>query len=156
MGGEPVTQYDRGRRFEWRTRDLLRDDGYEVVRGAGSKGIDLIAMKPGQLLLVGCKLTGVCAPAEWDRLVELAGWVDAIPILAVQQYEGPRGRAVVELWRLTGRKVRGAPMGRQPAELFRTDEVVDPICGQPWAAHPGPSGGAPHLCPRVRREWVGG
>jgi Holliday junction resolvase len=123
-----MTQYDRGRRFEWKTRDMLRGDGYEVVRGAGSKVIDLVAFKPGQQLLVGCKLTGVCSRAEWDRLAEIAGWVGAIPILAVN---GPKGRGV-ELWRLTGRRVRGAPMGRQPAELFRTDEVAEPGFGREW------------------------
>ena len=116
-----MTAYADGRRFEIKTRDRLRADGYEVIRSAGSKSkVDLAALKPGQLLLVQCKRDGVCGPAEWDRLVELAGWVGAVPVLAVN---GPRGRGV-DLWRLTGRKQRGKPMAAQPAVPFLTDEVA--------------------------------
>lgn len=110
-----------GIRFEYKVIADLTADGYVTMRAAGSKGaIDIAAMKPGQLLYVGAKRGGVCSAIEWDRLVELASWVGAVPVLAVN---GPRGRGVV-YWRLTGRKVRRAPMGRQPAERFLTDEVL--------------------------------
>jgi Holliday junction resolvase len=48
-----VTAYQVGRAFEHKTRDHLRSEGYEVTRAAGSKTkLDLIALKPGQLLFV--------------------------------------------------------------------------------------------------------
>ena len=116
-----MTQYQVGKRFEDKVRNHLRIDGYEVIRAAGSKTkADLVALKPGQLLLVQCKRHGVIPAAEWDRLVEIAGWVDAVPVLAVN---GPKGRGVV-YWRLTGRKVRGRPMSGQPVLRFVTDEAV--------------------------------
>lgn len=115
-----MTAYSGGRTFEWKCRDHLRDEGYEVIRSAGSKTkLDLIAMKPGQLLFVQAKRTGVCGPTEWDRLVELAAWVGAIPVLAVN---GPKGRGVV-LWRLCGPKRRGLGWDRQPVHRFHTDEA---------------------------------
>lgn len=131
-----MSQYDRGRRFEWKTRDALRSDGYRVIRGAGSKGLDLIAAKPSQLLFVGCKLTGQIGAAEWDDLVELASWVGAAPVLAVN---GPRGRGV-EFWRLTGRKQRGRPLAAQPAVRFLTDEVVPAGVRREWALTEGSEG----------------
>lgn len=116
-----MTAYQVGKRFEDKTRDYLRSEGYEVVRSSGSKTkIDHVALKPGQLLLVQCKRTGLIAPAEWDRLVELAGWVDAVPLLAVN---GPKGRGIT-LWRLLGPKRRGLPWARQPVHRFLTDEVT--------------------------------
>lgn len=125
-----VTPYQSGMQFQRRVRERLREDGYEVMSSAGSKTkVDIAAMKPGQLLFVQCKRDGMCGPTEWDRLVELAGWVGAVPVLAVN---GPRGRGV-EFWRLTGRKHRGRPLAAQPAERFLTDEV-------------GAAG--------IRREWV--
>lgn len=117
-----MTQYDRGRRFEWKTRTLLRGDGYRVIRGAGSKGLDLIALKPGQILYVGCKLTRQIGAAEWDDLRMLADWAAPIgvPLLAVN---GPLGRGV-DFWRLEGPKRRGLPWPKQPVHRFVTDEVA--------------------------------
>jgi Holliday junction resolvase len=115
-----MTAYADGRRFEWKTRDALTRDGYEVSRAAGSKKkIDLFAMKPGQLLLVQCKRDGVCSPAEWDRVHELATWVGAVPVLAVN---GPKGHGIV-LWRLLGPKRRRLDWAHQPVTRFHTDEV---------------------------------
>ena len=128
-----MTNYSAGRTFEWKCRDNLRSEGYEVIRSAGSKSkVDLIGLKPGQLLLVQCKRDGTIGPAEWNRLVELAGWVGAIPVLAVN---GPRGYGV-DYWRLTGPKLRGKPMGAQPAVRFLTDIVDGAVAGP------------------VRQEWV--
>lgn len=124
-----MTAYEVGKRFEHKVRNALRTDGYEVTRAAGSKTkLDLIAMKPGQLLFVQCKITGTIAALEWDRLVELAGWVGALPILAVN---APRGRGVA-LWRLTGPRVRGRPLAAQPAVRFWTDELAEPGFQQDW------------------------
>lgn len=113
-----MTHYRTGRDFEYRVRDDLTANGYDVMRAAGSKGgtkADLLAFKPGQLLLVQCKRRGVLPPAEWNRLVEVAGWVQGVPILAAIPVNG-RG---IEYQRLTGPK---RPRARvQPIEPFSLD-----------------------------------
>jgi len=116
-----VTQYATGTRFERKTRDDLRPNGYSVIRAAGSKGdskIDLVAIKPGQLLFIQCKSDGKISPAEWDRLWEVAGWVGAIPLLAAN---GPRGHGVTYT-RLLAPKRRGART--QPCEPFLLDQLA--------------------------------
>lgn len=114
MGAE---EYKAGRRFEYKVRDDLTANGYEVLRAAGSKGgskVDLVAFKLGELLLVQCKRNGALPPSEWDRLVEVAGWVQGKPILAMAL---PRG--VVAYRRLLGPK---RPRARiQPVEPFNPD-----------------------------------
>jgi Holliday junction resolvase len=99
-----MSHYAKGTRFEHKVRDDLAENGYEVMRAAGSKGstkLDLIALKPGEMLFVQCKTTGLISPAEWNRVYEVAGWVGAVPLLASN---GPRGRGVT-YGRLTGVKV---------------------------------------------------
>src|SRR5215212_8723973 len=94
--GAGETARAAGIRFERKVGTALRDDGYRTNRGAGSKGFaDFVAVKPGQLLFVACKLTGIISAAEWDALVETASWVGAVPVLAVN---GPAGRGV-DYWR---------------------------------------------------------
>ncbi|MCZ7434780.1 restriction endonuclease [Micromonospora sp. WMMC241] len=116
-----MSHYQAGTRFEHKIRDDLRDNGYEVMRAAGSKGaskVDLVALKPGQLLFIQAKRSGTLPPAEWDRVFEVAGWVGAVPLLAAN---GPRGRGVVYT-RLLGRKV---PRARtQPCEPFLLDQIA--------------------------------
>lgn len=97
-----MSKYSDGYRFECRVRDALREDGYEVIRSAGSKTkVDLIALKTGEILFVQCKLNGLCAPAERSRLRELAGMVGALPVVAYSHKEG-RAAAVVRYRLLTG------------------------------------------------------
>lgn len=116
-----MSHYAAGTRFEHKTIADLEGNGYETIRAAGSKGgtkVDIAAFKPGQLLLVQCKRSGALPPAEWDRIVEVAGWVGAIPLLAAN---GPRGRGVVYT-ELLGRKI---PRARtQPCRPFLLDELA--------------------------------
>lgn len=85
-----MTKYDAGRRFEWQIRDALIEDGYDVIRSAGSKGkVDLVAIKPGQLLFVQAKINGLCPPAERAELIRVSGRGGALPIVA---YKGTEGR----------------------------------------------------------------
>lgn len=118
-----MTRYDTGRRFEWACRDDMAENGYIVIRAAGSKGdakVDLIAIKPGQLLFVQCKTTaGALGPAEWDRLVEVSGMCGALPILAAK---GGRGQGI-QYTRLLGPKRRGART--QDVEPFVLDELAE-------------------------------
>lgn len=97
-----MTKYSDGYRFECMTRDALKDDGYEVIRSAGSKGkVDLIGLKSQQLLFVQCKLNGLCPPAERRAVIRLSGLVNALPLVAYRHKDG-RSAAVVRYRRLTG------------------------------------------------------
>lgn len=57
-------RYAKGRRAEWRSRDLFKRDGFEVVRAAGSKGIDLVAWTETRGYLVSVKVGRWPSPAE--------------------------------------------------------------------------------------------
>lgn len=74
----PNYRYNQGRQFETKVSRWLADRGLAVMRAAGSKGtgkMDLVAFSPdGRVLIIQCKTTGQISPAEWNRLVEVAGW----------------------------------------------------------------------------------
>ena len=79
-----MTNYRRGQWGQWKVRDHLTENGYRCVVAAGSKGkADLVALKPGQVLLVQVKIQpGPIPPAERRGLVELAEYVRGLPIAA--------------------------------------------------------------------------
>lgn len=117
-----MTAYATGTRFEHKVRDHLTENGYEVIRAAGSKGaskVDLVAVKPGQLLFIQCKRNGALGPAEWDRLLEVSVMVLAVPLLAAN---GPQGRGLTYV-ELCGPKRRGLPMRNQPCRVFHVDLI---------------------------------
>jgi len=94
-------------------RAHLELDGYEVIRSAGSKTkIDLVALKPGDILLVQCKRDGRIGPLERGALVDTASWVGALPIVAWKKL----GSTVIHYWRLTG-------TGPNDREEWTADEV---------------------------------
>ncbi|HEX59123.1 MAG TPA: hypothetical protein ENF26_03115 [Methanomicrobia archaeon] len=71
-----MTAYARGAAFERKVRRLLEEDGWFVVRAAGSKGIvDLVALRERdnvlRVQLISCKLNGYVPPAEREQLLEL-------------------------------------------------------------------------------------
>ena len=103
---------------ENRVRALLEDDGYFVVRSAGSGGVaDLVALKPGQVLLVQVKSETYLGPAEWNALWFTAANTRAVPIHAAKL---PSSRRVV--WhRLTGPKT--VVTKRPPWAEWTPDEV---------------------------------
>jgi Holliday junction resolvase len=89
-----VTAYTNGAAFERRVMTALENDGYQCLRAAGSKGAaDLIALKPGQTLLVQVKLTNPqLAPTERITLTHLAKLCGALPIVAWRtKLRGPIG-----------------------------------------------------------------
>jgi holliday junction resolvase Hjr len=98
-----TTRYANGRGFEYATRDRLADDGYEVVRAAGSKGstkIDLVAFKSRQILFVQCKRDGKLSIVERTTLLRVASLLPgvALPVLAYK----PSARGGVAFAVLTG------------------------------------------------------
>jgi len=50
-----LSNYETGRRLEYRVRDLFRKQGFLVIRAAQSKPIDLVCMKDGKSMLIECK-----------------------------------------------------------------------------------------------------
>ena len=101
-----ATNYQRGRAFEYRTRDKLLDMGaVYVMRAAQSKGkVDLLALwhgkwqsngdavppiaKTGPPWIVQCKRDGRLPAAEKLALLEIAEQTGAIPILAKTERNG--------------------------------------------------------------------
>ena len=103
-----MSRYRAGADFEREVRAHLVRDGYEVIRSAGSKTkVDLLAFKPGQVLIVQCKRNGAIGPAERAEVVRIAGIIPtAVPVVA--------SRPKVTLQRLTG-------LGPRDREALTTD-----------------------------------
>lgn len=84
-----MTQYSRGYAFEQKVAGDLTQDGYYVVRAGGSHGVaDLVALKPGQVLLVQCKTNGIVTAAEWNKLYDVATRVEAVALVAYRPRRG--------------------------------------------------------------------
>jgi hypothetical protein len=102
----PNYRYNQGRQFETKVSGWLADRGLAVVRAAGSKGtgkMDLVAFSPdGRVLIIQCKTTGAISPAEWNRLVEVAGWSLEVGGL----YGKPAGWPVVPLVAMRGERAK--------------------------------------------------
>lgn len=116
-----ASQYRRGADFERKVANNLTLDGYHVVTSRGSHGhADLIALKPGQTLLVQCKLggPGEVPPAEWNALRSIAGYVGGLAIVASRPKRG-----LVAYHLMTGLKsgVRGV---RPPCVEWTPDELT--------------------------------
>ena len=87
-----MSNYEVGRRLEYRIRDLFRRNGYFVVRAAQSKPIDLVCLRNGRSVLVECKAGRSFLGRERKReLLELAKQAGASIVLA------RRRRRAVEL-----------------------------------------------------------
>ena len=94
-----MSHYRSGAEFERAVRIALIEDGYDVIRSAGSKTkVDLAAFKPGQAVFVQCKRDGRIGPAERTELLRIASHIDAIPVVAWKQV----GRSAIHYWQLTG------------------------------------------------------
>ncbi len=93
-----LTNYQRGRQFEYRSRDkALKQGAIYVMRAASSKGAaDLIVLWPvieymddmgwdaekPRVWLIQCKRDGRLPKAEREELLRLAGETGASPVLA--------------------------------------------------------------------------
>ncbi len=114
------TKYRRGRRFEYRVRDVLKERGYFVMRSPASRSpIDLVAIEKGIVLFVQCKVGGELPPAGWNDIYDLAISAGAIPLLAARD-----GFRDIEFMQLVGRK--DGSKRRQPFVPFDIEE--------PWRA----------------------
>ena len=85
--------YRRGADLERAAKHYLEDNGYYVIKSAGSKGVaDLVAIKPGETLYVQCKLDGYLTPAERVKFRKTALHFGAVPLVAWWRKEGREAR----------------------------------------------------------------
>lgn len=108
--------YAQGKRLEAKVIAALREAGFITMRSAGSKGaIDVLAVRPGECLMIQVKRTTPPGPAAWNLLFDLAEWCGAVPLLATCEpyrpirYERlifkkplPRAREIGSIVRPTG------------------------------------------------------
>lgn len=118
-----MTNYERGRRFEYRVRDDLRRRGWWVLRSPQSRSaVDLVALKIDRpALLVQAKMDGRLPPGEWNELWDLAETTGGVPVLVRRQ-----GRRL-EYCRLLERK--DGSRRRQPLEVLGEDFFTAPGSG---------------------------
>jgi len=96
-----LSNYEVGRRLEYRIRDLFRRNGYFVIRAAQSKPIDLVCLRNGRSVLVECKAgSSFLGKERKSELLDLAKQAGSAVVLA------RRRRRKVELTDLeTGRRL---------------------------------------------------
>ena len=114
-----MSGYSEGVRIERLIRDDMIANGYDVMRAAGSKGpADLACFKPGQVALISVKRTTPPGPAERADLIRVAGYVAALPLVALK----PKGQPIA--YRLL--------TGVGPADwTVWTPDELDPTEGDP-------------------------
>ena len=82
-----MSRYYKGRRFEYKVKRDLEKKGYLVFRLAGSKPIDLIALKRGEIVFVECKTHKNISAGELDKLREMAVKVGARAVVVTPDGE---------------------------------------------------------------------
>lgn len=80
-------KYAKGANFERQVKDFLEEEGFLVVRSAGSHTIsDLVAINPGPVVwLIQCKTDGRLKPDEREALLKLERLLDIVPMLAYKE-----------------------------------------------------------------------
>lgn len=80
-------QYAKGAHFERQVKDFLEQDGWVVIRSAGSHSVsDLVAIEPGPIVrLIQCKVNGKLKPEERVTLLRLESFLNIVPMLAYKE-----------------------------------------------------------------------
>jgi len=76
---------EKARRFEYTVKRKLQHEGYIVFRLLGSRPVDLIAFKNGEILLVECKVSRGIGEKQRLKLRELADKIGARLVLATKK-----------------------------------------------------------------------
>ena len=86
-----MKRYAKGRTFEYKVRDRLREEGWFVVRAAGSKGIaDLVAIKQSEKVPHTPQVALVQVSArkkpfkDVKKLLDLCNELNVTPCLAIK------------------------------------------------------------------------
>lgn len=91
-----MTHYKNGTKLEYAAWHDLEENGYFVIRSAGSHGpVDLIGWKMDDIVLVQAKRNDpYLDPAARDVLIGLAALIHATPLSAYFHKEGRAARTV--------------------------------------------------------------
>jgi Holliday junction resolvase len=82
-----LSNYETGRRLEYRVRDLFRNSGFFVIRAAQSKPIDLVCLRNGRSVLVECKAgRSFLGKERKQELLDLARQAGSTMILARRRH----------------------------------------------------------------------
>lgn len=74
----------KGRRHEYRAKEMWEKEGAFVARAAGSKGVaDLVAVKNGQAFLIQVKTNRKPSKNEVERLIEAAAKCGAFAVVMI-------------------------------------------------------------------------
>jgi len=78
-----LSNYEAGRRLEYRIRNLFQRQGFLVIRAAQSKPIDLVCIKDGKTVLVECKAgRSYMGRERKEELLALSRQAGALIVLA--------------------------------------------------------------------------
>ena len=77
-----MSNYEKGRRREYRVQQILERAGYQTIRAASSKGcVDVVAVRQGSVRLISVKSGGAYASGvEREQLLALTPACDGVSI----------------------------------------------------------------------------
>lgn len=85
--GLALSNYEVGRRLEYRVRDMFQKSGFFVIRAAQSKPIDLVCLRDGKSVLVECKAgTSFLSKERRKELLDLGQKAGATVVLARRKH----------------------------------------------------------------------
>ena len=93
------SNYSKGRSLEYYVKKKIQAINYVVFRCAGSRPVDLIAIKRGSILLIECKtgLNPYLSSIQLNHIIEISKITGSTPILAVRKkYRGIRWFRITE------------------------------------------------------------
>lgn len=83
------TMYARGADFERLVKKSYEEQGYLVIRSAGSHSpVDLVAMQKGLTVLIQCKLSGVLTKDDRAALKKVRAKTNYPTVLAYKNGQG--------------------------------------------------------------------
>lgn len=104
-----MTNYSRGRSFEWRVQAHFEADGYGTMRAAQSRGAaDILAGKNGVWFAIQCQVYKNFDSAKIENLLEFCRITGARPVLA---------------WRLSAKDKWALQFKYLDAELLNRDKT---------------------------------
>lgn len=84
-----MSNYTRGRNFEYAVIKDMKSHGYFALRSPASKSpVDIYCFAKGELVFIQCKIDGALGVAEWNKFLDFCESLDATPIMAEKLTRG--------------------------------------------------------------------
>ena len=100
-----MSRYAKGARFERRVKRYLEGKGFLVLRAAGSKPVDLVGIRRGEVIIVECKSDEKnLRRGDLEALRRLSEGSGARPLIATRKV-----RRLIFLDARTGERIQIAP-----------------------------------------------